>query len=416
METKAFVIPVENVAKMDADVATFIARMERLAKRKGVVFTPPIITKSAPRAIPQGRNPITDEKKPDLIVIDVTLQSEPAKVPGYEFVATLEHIDQHGTIVRVSPVVKAAESEFVAYRKAEPNCEHCGFKRNRADTFVVRSETTGLLIQVGRNCLKDFFGHDPSWAIKMSEFLGGLNDLFTGAGEYSGFGTPSMFSLWDFMPWVASCVRLDGWTSRTNARLHEGLKATADAAFRFAFPVRSDYDDYRFKRERDAHQPTENDIELARKAVEFVREKFEAMDVLTLNDYEHNLSVCVNADIVDHRKAGIVASLITYYNRDLAKREETQKDADSNYFGVIGKRAVYDLKLVKVFSTQGQWGTTTIYKFKDVAGNIAIWFSSAVLEKELEIGTSYKIKGTVKAHNDRDGVKQTILSRCVVEA
>ena len=50
---------------------------------------------------------------------------------------------------------------------------------------------------------------------------------------------------------------------------------------------------------------------------------------------------------------------------------------------------------------------------KDDSGNVAIWFTSA---GDMEVGKTYRIKGTIKEHSEYKEIKQTILSRCKVIA
>jgi hypothetical protein len=419
MEKRTYVVPTQNLAKLDSEFAHFVERMERLAKRKqNVVFNLPKLIKSEPRAIPQGFNALTHAKKPDLIVVDVTIEGEPTKVPGYQFVATLEHVEgadgKISTIVRVVPTAEVAPQEFINFRTVESKCDHCHADRNRKDTFLVRREADKALLQVGRNCLRDFFGHDPSWAVRECEFLGSLDDLLS-ASEGDGWGGSNVsrkVNLHDFLPWVVSCIRLKGWTSRTKARELYDVRATADLAGEFAFPPfrPSEF----FYREREKFEPTPADEEVANKALAYAREKFEDADPVSISDYEHNLSVVVGCDYVDFRKLGLAASLITFFDRELAKREEHLKDEISQHFGTVGKREVFNLTLVKIFATVGMFGPTTIYKFKDIAGNIATWFSTANIDR-LEIGKTYAVKGTVKKHGEFRGVKQTVLNRCIIE-
>ena len=54
-----------------------------------------------------------------------------------------------------------------------------------------------------------------------------------------------------------------------------------------------------------------------------------------------------------------------------------------------------------------QWGYTKLYKITDEAGNIFTWKTSSWVEDGIKT-----IKGTVKAHNDYKGTKQTELTRC----
>ena len=53
-----------------------------------------------------------------------------------------------------------------------------------------------------------------------------------------------------------------------------------------------------------------------------------------------------------------------------------------------------------------------LYKFVDEAGNIFIWYAS----RPIELHERMTLKATIKAHNERNGVKQTVLTRCKVVA
>ena len=58
------------------------------------------------------------------------------------------------------------------------------------------------------------------------------------------------------------------------------------------------------------------------------------------------------------------------------------------------------------------FGTTYLYKFADEAGNVFIWYAS----RPIELQERMTLKATIKAHNERNGVKQTVLTRCKVVA
>ena len=107
----------------------------------------------------------------------------------------------------------------------------------------------------------------------------------------------------------------------------------------------------------------------------------------------------------------------------LNKRAEFNKD--SAHFGTIGKREVFTLTLEFMRELESEWGVTYLQKFRDAAGNVAVWFGSSTLDKwddatqtlqTVEIGQVVTVKATVKDHNEREGVKQTILSRVALFA
>lgn len=96
-----------------------------------------------------------------------------------------------------------------------------------------------------------------------------------------------------------------------------------------------------------------------------------------------------------------------------AKREEmAARDASSQYVGELKQRLVFEGEVEAVVclgETQVAWNQySTRYLTKIRCGeNIVIYFGNQIAEK----GDSIKFKATVKDHNERNGVKQTIVQR-----
>ena len=93
---------------------------------------------------------------------------------------------------------------------------------------------------------------------------------------------------------------------------------------------------------------------------------------------------------------------------------EAAKDAErhtSQYVGEIGERLTIDVAEMSLLTSwEGDWGWTYLYKIVDVQGNVMIWYASRCIDD------AKKIKATVKNHSERDGVRQTIITRCSVAA
>ena len=71
---------------------------------------------------------------------------------------------------------------------------------------------------------------------------------------------------------------------------------------------------------------------------------------------------------------------------------------------------VFKIKEYKlVTSWENEYGYTYLQKFVTEEGNILIWYGSTVIDFE-----KGSIKATVKAHNEREGIKQTIITRTAV--
>jgi hypothetical protein len=98
--------------------------------------------------------------------------------------------------------------------------------------------------------------------------------------------------------------------------------------------------------------------------------------------------------------------------REERREQERQAASDaSNYVGDVGQRLSFKVEEARLLSSwDGMYGKTWLYRFKDEDGNELIWYASKLCEAR----NGSTIKATVKDHKERDGVKQTIITRCKV--
>jgi len=95
--------------------------------------------------------------------------------------------------------------------------------------------------------------------------------------------------------------------------------------------------------------------------------------------------------------------------RQAAKVEQAAADAaTSSFVGIVGARSVYSLTVRRTVDFIGNFGPGVVNEMVDVDGNVFVYIGGAKLG---DVGQSIKIKATVKRHAERDGVKQTALSR-----
>ena len=115
-----------------------------------------------------------------------------------------------------------------------------------------------------------------------------------------------------------------------------------------------------------------------------------------------------------------VLGMIERAEKRLAEREEFKqaKRESAKHVGTVGERRDFDLtvKLVTGFDTQ--FGYTTVQIMEDAEGNVHVYKgSSPLLVFDGDIndiankGDRVQFKATIKAHDMRDGVAQTVLSR-----
>ena len=87
--------------------------------------------------------------------------------------------------------------------------------------------------------------------------------------------------------------------------------------------------------------------------------------------------------------------------------ERAAELAQSQHVGTVGERITIEGTIFFTVDYETAYGTTYVTGIKDAAGNVFIQKGVAVGGKGEEI----TLKATIKEHGERDGVKQTIISR-----
>lgn len=83
----------------------------------------------------------------------------------------------------------------------------------------------------------------------------------------------------------------------------------------------------------------------------------------------------------------------------------------SEHIGHIGDKVDLEVTHIRTGYYDTQFGTTWVHNFKDAAGNVLIWKTSSCSGFEKD---TLRIKATIKAHDEYNGVKQTVLTRCKI--
>lgn len=97
-----------------------------------------------------------------------------------------------------------------------------------------------------------------------------------------------------------------------------------------------------------------------------------------------------------------------------AALETLRPVSNSEWIGEVKER-LRDMEVTFTGARQfeGNYGLTYIYSFLLNNKDVLTWFTSSY--KELVKGNSYKLTGTVKKFDEYNGVKSTILSRCIIK-
>ena len=324
-------------------------------------------------------------------VFDLTIEGGTIRKEGYAVVAKIEHLEGGNVVYVFGDVEHKAE-----WSEINPRCEHCGGNHGQKVTFIVRDEN-GNDKQVGRTCLKDYCGIDPKrvgWIYELRDIILGLEPEsydFREHAEAYAFSTLNALAL------ALRVKKLYGYVS--SGEPNSNKERLIDLA-------------------RHNERPTEEEEAQAEAMLKVIKELDRSDAIGNLLDNVQSLAKC---GYCKFSHFGYIAYAPVAYERYMAvlerqKERQAEKDAERNaseYVGNVGQRITFDVESAKlVTSWEGQWGYTYLYKIIDVAGNVLVWFAS----KPVPVEGAKKIKATVKDHSERDGVKQTVVTRCAVVA
>jgi hypothetical protein len=416
---------------VDSKLDELRARIEKLNKKAAKYETEPvtlIVSDEHDQQVIREARPAGDAVEASLEAVEgtrhyterivdytfVVVDGPSAVIEGWVFVATLDHDADQGAdesvgirrapvgtnlINRVGAEAAAAveAADLTSYRHARADCDHCGWKRRRNQTYVLYELATGALRQIGSTCLKDYTGASSAErAASWAEWLEALySDL--GGGEYGEPGDGGgriAFRTDDFLANVAAVTRENGWRSRWSKDGYGGFERNHDATADQALA------------NMNARKPdikvTDEDCEEARIALEWVRDDLAERD--ELDEFQHNLATYCRADYLPAKGDGFVAYAIEARKREIGTRLEYERKervaVESEWIGEPKQRIkglVFTVTFTKVID--GLYGAKQLTKGHDADGNLLIWWASG--GTWLDQGHTYELTATVKAH-DRD--------------
>lgn len=329
-----------------------------------------------------------------------------AKVNGWEFVATIEHNSP-------TNVIRAFRTEYEVperYYTSAPVCEHCNSKRNRKDTYLIRNTETGEFKQVGKSCLKDFT--KGLSAEEIAQYIAWFDTLIKGEA-HSGSFCVQYYPVDEIVQFAVEAVNLYGYQKSISV-YEDGYtdrQSTKDVVSDMLVGGRwaKKHEDKGFNVNRQGNK------EKTAAVLAFVagmENKF---------GYVSNLKTLCSGAYCQGRDLGIVVSAVACYNREVeyqakkaqreAQRKAEQATMKNEWFGSIGERITVmqpECKLLTSWETD--FGIKYLYRFTTDNGWVFTWKTGNFVES----GRKLKVVGTVKAHTEFRGQKQTELTRCKI--
>jgi hypothetical protein len=312
------------------------------------------------------------------------VEGTPCVYEGWEFVGVADNIE--------GQYFNRSIAGATDYKVTQNYCVQCNTDRDRNSLLIVRNTETGDIKQLGSTCVKDFLGwyFSPVALPSIEEFesLGG-----------SGGGKISINTV-KFLSYVVAKAEADGYmTSQasvsTGRLVWDGL--LGDKVSR-----------------EDLVEPTEADIAKAEALLAWGKEKFTIVDEGdAYTSYFYNMAQALTFEYVYDQTKGIVASLYKTQQNVIAKEVEEKKVYKTEQFAPTGEKVILDVTVTGENTFESAYGLVTLYQF--VSGDYKFkWFSSS--GANIEVGQTYKLKGTVKGSEEYKGQFSTTLTRCKVVA
>ena len=320
---------------------------------------------------------------------------------------------------------------------ANCSCDKCHKKIGRNKYLVFSKvgkevETRDDLVVLGTSCAKDYF------PFSVESYFGYLESAFEELGSYDEFngsfgGCSSHYHTLSEIYYATlactdnlKCYEKEGVTKGNVLGWLNNLKMDKYTYYRDAYPMPSNpipFEDV-ISWIKDMYDTDEfvSDFHTNARSVFFK----------TLDDGTREMRNEINEKYMG---IAVYAFFSAKQNHDkmvakkIAEEECAKANAEVEYYGAVGDKFELTLTFDKSFCFEGAYGFTYIHLFHDDEGHQFKWSSSNGTYKveydktadfggieycEFEIGHKYLMKGTVKAHNEYKGVKQTVITRCKV--
>lgn len=293
------------------------------------------------------------------------------------------------------------------------DCEHCGTRRHRTHSIILRSNIDNSEKVVGSSCVRDFLGIDPESAIFLLQFL----ESFESFGRNIADSSSHLYGLVGFFSSVIHSLKVTGWkfisakTSREN-----GTSSTAGIACDIFFdnPSNPHYPEYL----------TDSNSEFYVQTVLELKEKIETLAEnlnYDMNEFEQKVAIIGRRGLIDMKTPFQINILTAWAMKHILDKVNPKSDLVSEHFGTVGEKVNLTVIPDRCFVRETQYGIQHIISgLVDGTGNRWTWFGTGnaverlVDKNGIPIKEPFVISATIKNHDDGKYGKQTILTRVKV--
>lgn len=384
-------------------VAERVSRIAKRAAKKG--FPAPQLIMGATM-----ERPIFDEEGKAIEGqfikwVEAIIEGEPIKFSGWELIGVVSFIeDAEGKAKPVIDKVPGIEGDLPEIDQYD-YCDHCETSRRRNETFLVRHVGSGIVRQVGRNCLRDFLGHSPEALIAMYE---AYQSLSFNDDEVSGWaGSATKFYPPEYVLDIsARIVGKEGFYI-SKARAEEDDRTSTAELVREYMSAKGKALEY-FVGKYPKTDESDKIVELTLAAIP-------SLD--PYNEYESKIIDLVTAKGIQWRHVGTLASAVIQGLRAMDRKSKGK--GVSEWIGQIGERITVPVRVTGKRKVSDAFDRFERYLIRMTSGtNDLLWWASwSPATSEIEEGVEYVLTGTVKGHELDKFTNRptTVLTRCKME-
>lgn len=332
----------------------------------------------------------------DTLYLDVVLYNftmDEIKLGNYKTIAIIKHNEIKDSDENlVYPVIPEITIDN-KYRNIESKCNHCNINRKRNTTVLLQDlDASKEVIQVGLTCLKEYTGISDIDVIKnyidLQDIF--LDEVYIYHKNYDSY--PRYVKTIAYLAYSIKMIETKGY--------QKGI--TREEAWWKAYEHETNTIDKKY-------------IKNAEDVLDFfANREFQ-------NDFLENTKALLSNEY--SKMASLIAYAYLAYQKQLEyeinQREQYEISKMSNYVGNVGERIDIEVYLVRRFAFESYYGMQQLYIFKDDEDNLYKWKTSKYIVdskgQSIEMNENkIFIKGTIKAHEEYRGVKQTELTRCKI--
>jgi hypothetical protein len=390
----------------------FMAKIDQVNRRARKNGFPPFEIKELGREEAMYTHPDTGaELTYELIKIEII--GKPPVFDGWKFMGTIDHVSVPGEVL-VNEI--PGETIPTEHRNSRGMCDHCNKIRGRKETFIVKNVDSGEIMEIGRQCLKDFL---HSTSTNPAAFAWWFSQLVTGG---SGFGEPDDrmiggrvevdISIEYALAVSNAIIEEMGFVSKSQMMNEpEGGKT----------PTSHWVGEYLFGQSKEATK-LRREVPVEEKHKKLATEILawgKTLDKDDKNEFMRKLAIFMHAGNVPRKYLGVIVAAPGAYKRaqegevERKKRDSENASKSNEHIGKPGEKIEARVTVMGIKETSGYYGTVNVIRMEDEAGNLFVWFKNGA-GVAFETGDTINIKGGVKKHDEFKGRKQTILTRVKV--